>query len=164
MKRLTFINPYSDDSLQYDEKADQYYLTREYCKNAFDHTFKSDLILDRRIVKNSDKVYNFIYSRVNSNNAQIVAKILSSTKEGREFMLKLLTYQMEADIDSAFNDLTSVPAVNVSNGQIIPREELVRNQVTVDVEQLLINNSRYLGINIWYAAKFPPQYLFYLKV
>ena len=164
MKALKFITPYSDDSLTYDEQTNQYLLTREYCKSVFDHTFKNDQILDRRIEKNSDKVYNFIFSRVHSSNVQVVEKILSSTEEGRKFMLKLLALQMEADVQSGYNDLTLAPAVNVSNGQVIAREELQRNQVVVDVEQLLTCSSRYLGINIWFAAKFPPHLLYYVKV
>ena len=164
MKALKYITPYSDDSLKYDEDLNQYYLTREYCKSAYNTTFKNDQILDRRIDENSDLVYDFIFSRVNSSNVQVVEKILSSTEQGRAFMFKLLSIQMEADIETGYNDLTLQPAVNVANGQVIPREELQRNQVVVRVEQLLDQSARYLGINIWYAAKFPPQFLFYLKV
>lgn len=164
MKALKFITPYSDESLEYDSDTHQYKLTRGYCKSAFDYTFKNDQTLDRRIEKNSDKIYNFIFSRVHSSNNQVVDKILSSTEQGRKFILKLLAIQMEADIQSAYNDLTLAPAVNVSNGQVIPREELQRNQAVVDVEQLLNCSARYLGVNIWYAAAFPPNYLFYIKV
>lgn len=164
MKSLKVITPYSDDSLRYDETTNQYFLTREYCKSAFERTFKNDQVLDRRIEKNTNKVYDFIFSRVNSSNVQVVSKLLSSTEEGRSFVLKLLSYQMEADTESGYNDLTSVSPVNVSNGQVIPREEILRNQVTVDVEQMLNNSARYLGINIWYAAKFPPNALFIMRV
>ena len=164
MKALNFIQPYNDDSLEYDELTNQYKLTRQYCNNAYESTFKNDQILDQRIEQNSDLVYEFIFSRVNSSNHQIVEKILSSTEQGRAFMLKLLSIQMAADVQSGYNDLTLAPAVNVANGQIIPREELQRNQVVVRVEQMLENSARYLGINIWYAAKFPPNLLYYLKV
>ena len=162
MKALIFIKPYSDDKLTYDEMSNQYKLTVEYCKSLFESTFKNDQILERRIEKNSDKIYNFIFSRVNSSNKDVVEKILSSTEQGRNFMLKLLTTQMEADVQSGYNDLTLAPAVNVANGQVIPREELQRNQVIVDVEQLLNCSSRYLGINIWYAARFPQSVILYI--
>ena len=163
MKPLNYIKPYSDESLKYVEQTEQYELTREYCKNNFESTFKNDDILDRRIEKNSNKIYDFIFSRVHTSNTQVVKKILNETEQGRAFILKLLTYQMEADTETGYNDLTKAPAVNVSNGQVIPREELLRNQVTVDVEQLLNNNARYLGINIWYSAQFPSYALFFLR-
>ena len=164
MKALRSIQPYSDDKLEFNEMSKQYQLTIQYCKSLFESTFKNDTILQRRIEKNTDKIYDFIFSRVNSSNVPVVEKILSSTEEGRNFVLKLLVTQMEADVQSGYNDLTLAPAVNVTNGQVIPREELQRNQVVVDVEQLLYSSSRYLGINIWYAAKFPPYFLMYLKV
>lgn len=164
MKALKSIKPYSDDKLEFNEMSKQYQLTIQYCKSLFESAFKNDTILQRRIEKNTDKIYNFIFSRVNSSNVPVVEKILSSTEEGRNFVLKLLVTQMEADVQSGYNDLTLAPAVNVTNGQVIPREELQRNQVVVDVEQLLYSSSRYLGINIWYAAKFPPYFLMYLKV
>lgn len=163
MKTLTVIKPYSDNTLNYNETTEQYELTSSYCKDAYDHTFKNDEILQRRIEKNSDKIYDFIFSRVCTANNRVVRKIINETREGREFVRKLLSYQMEADTQTAYNDLTQQPAVNVANGQVIPREELLRNQVTVDVEQLLNNNARYLGINIWYSAPFPPQTLFYFS-
>lgn len=164
MKRLTVIQPYSDTTLHYNETTEQYELTVSYCHDAFEHTFKSDTVLQRRIEKNSNKIYDFIFSRVNTANTRVVKKIINETREGREFIQKLLSYQMEADTETGYNDLTQQPAVNVSNGQVIPREELLRNQVTVDVEQMLNNNARYLGINIWYAAQFPPNLLYYFKV
>lgn len=164
MKALKSIKPYSDDKLEFNEMSKQYQLTVQYCKALFESTFRNDAILQRRIEKNTDKIYNYIFSRVNSSNVPVVEKILSSTEEGRNFILKLLTTQMEADVQSGYNDLTLAPAVNVTNGQVIPREEILRNQVVVDVEQLLNSSSRYLGVNIWYAAKFPPYFLMYLKV
>ena len=71
MKPLEYITPYSDDSLTYNENTKQYSLTREYCKAVFDTTFRNDQILDRRIEKNSDKIYDFIFSRVNTRAVKI---------------------------------------------------------------------------------------------
>lgn len=159
MRNLHVIQPYPDDTMSYNELTKQYQLTREYCKSHFEYTFKDDGILDQRIEQNSDLIYDFIFSRVNTNNTQIVEGLLSGTKEGREFVRKMLTYQMQADVQSAFNDIKNIPAINVSNGQILPREEIARNQVTVAVEQLLQNSARYFGINIAYQGTFPP-YLF----
>lgn len=159
MRNLRTIQPYNDDKMSFNELTQQYQLTREYCKANFEHTFKNDQILDRRIEQNSDVIYDFIFSRVNTNNTQVVQMLLSKTAEGREFIRKMLTYQMQADIESAFNDIRSIPAINASNGQVIAREEIARNQVTVAVEQLLVNSARYFGVNLAYQGTFPP-YLF----
>ena len=156
MKRLNAIKPYSDKSLQYDETTNRYLLTREFCKGNFDFTFKSDLQLDREIERNTDVVYDFIFSRVNTNNAQVVEYILSSTKEGRALILKMLSYQMEANMESGFNSTGKIPLVNASNGQIIQREEVARNTVSVEVERLFYNSPRYVGLQLGYQGSFPP--------
>ena len=159
MKPLKVIKPYSDDSLKYDETTERYYLTPEYVKGAFDFTFKNDQILDREIERNTDNIYDFIFSRVNTNNATTVKVLLNRTAEGRKFIMKLLSYQMEANMESGFNSTGKIPLVNASNGQILPREEVARNQVSVEVERLLYNSNTYLGINIFYQGTFPPYFL-----
>ena len=163
MKKLKTITPYSDDSLTYDETTKKYYLTLDFCKAEFDPNFRDDAVLEKRIRKNTRVIYNFIHSRINNSNTQIVDFIITNTQEGRDFMLKLLETQMEADVDNGFNDLSLTPAINVSNGQIIDREEIRRNLVTVEVENLFYNSAKYLGINISYAGPFPPATLLYLR-
>lgn len=162
MRNLHIIQPIDDDKMSFNKITNQYQLTREYCKANFEHTFKNDQILDRRIEQNSDVVYDFIFSRVNTNNTQVVQSLLSNTQEGREFIRKMLTYQMQADVESAFNDVRNIPAINTSNGQVIAREEIARNQVTVAVEQMLRDSARYFGINLAYQGTFPP-YLFAVR-
>lgn len=159
MRKLHVIKPYSDDSLKYDESLGRYLLTREYCKSAFDFTLKNDLVLDREIERNTDNVYDYIFSRVNTLNQQLVNFLLTKTEEGRGFMLKLLSYQMEANMESGFNSTGKIPLVNASNGQILPREEVMRNQVSVEVERLLNNSNLYLGVNIFYQGTYPPYFL-----
>ena len=159
MRRLKVIQPYADDSLSYDEFQNRYYLTREYCKEHFEFTLKNDQVLDREIERNTDNVYDFIFSRVNTQNMSVVEYLLSNTEQGRAFILKLLSYQMEANLESGFNSTGKVPLVNPSNGQILPREEVARNQVSVEVERLLYNSNQYLGVNIFYQGRFPPYFL-----
>lgn len=159
MKRLVLIKPYSDDSLTYDEITDRYQLTREFCKKNFEITLKSDLILDREIERNTDNVYDFIFSKVNTLNMNVVKNLLNKTEEGRKLILKALTYQMEANLESGFNSTGKIPLVNPSNGQILQREEVARNQVSVEVERLLNNSNLYLGINIFYQGTFPPYFI-----
>lgn len=159
MKRLVFKKPYDDKSLIYNSDTERYQLTREFCKANYDITLKSDLALDREIERNTDNVYDFIFSRVNTNNMKTVQFILNNTEEGRNFILKLLSYQMEANLESGFNSTGKIPLVNAANGQIISREEVARNQVTVEVERLLLNSNLYLGVNIFYQGTFPAYYI-----
>ena len=159
MKKLHAITPYSDDSLTYDENSGRYFLTVEFCKENYEFTLKNDHILQKEIERNTNNVYDFITSRVNTNNMELVNHLLSSTKEGREFILKLLDYQMEANMESGFNSTGKIPLINASNGQVIPREEVARNQVSVEVERLLLNSNNYLGVNIFYQGIFPPYFL-----
>ena len=129
----------------------------------FQNTYKNDMVLDQRIEQNSDLIYDFIYSRVNTNNNQIVEALLTNTQEGREFIRKMLTYQMQADTESGYSDIRNVPAINVSNGQVIDREEIKRNQVTVAVEQMLTDSARYFGVNLAYQGTYPPYFLGLLR-
>ena len=159
MRNLTTITPYSDTSLKYDENTERYYLTIEYCKEAYEFTLKSDKVLEREIERNTDNVYDYIFSRVNTRNQKVVEFLLNRTEEGRKLILKALDYQMEANMESGINSTGKVPLVNPSNGQILPREEVMRNQVTVEVERLLNNANLYLGVNIFYQGIFPPYFL-----
>lgn len=129
----------------------------------FENTYRNDAVLDQRIEQNSDLIYDFIFSRVNTNNNQIVQALLSNTQEGREFIRKMLTYQMQADTESGYSDIRNVPAINVSNGQVIDREEIKRNQVTVAVEQMLTDSARYFGVNLAYQGTYPPYFLGLLR-
>ena len=70
-------------------------------------------------------------------------------------MLAILSSQMEADIDSGYNDLTKFSPINVATGQVVAREEFKRNQVSVETEQIFDNSDDYMGIRIGYLAAFP---------
>ena len=159
MKRLTPIQPYSDNKLVWNENTNQYELTFEFCKEEYEQNFVDDDVLKQRIKKNSRNVYRFIYSRINQNNRPVVDVLLTRSKEGREFIFELLRTQFESDNDSGYNDLTNVSPINVSNGQVLPREEIYRNRVSVATEEVWDNSSYYFGFNIGYQAMFPNYYL-----
>ena len=155
MNKITIIKPYDDESLKYDQSLNRYLLTFEYCKNNFDANFRDDGVLERRIKKNTRNVYNFIYSRVATVNKPVVEFLLTRTKEGRKFILDILSAQMEADVESGYNDLTDFSPINLSKGSVLPREEFKRNQVTVQVEQIFDNSDNYFGVRIGYLGMFP---------
>lgn len=151
--KLTKIQPYSDDKLIFNQ--DKYELAFEYVKSLFEVNFKDDAELHRRIVKNSRKIYNFIFYRIHSANKVIVETLLNHTEQGRKFLLDVLTEQFDADNESGYNDLSSVAPINVSNGQVIDRNLLYQNQISVDAEQIIDRNAEYFGINIMYQAPLP---------
>jgi len=145
------IEPYSDDKLTYENGM--YCLTLQYVKDRFNATgkFRDDGVLLARIEKNSEKIYDVIYDRSNQRNKKIVDFVLNETQEGREWLLRLLKTEMEADLDYAYNSLGDLPAVNGANGQVIDRNELFRNEISVATERVLDNSTRYLGFNIMVA-------------
>lgn len=162
MKKLTPIKPYSDNKLEWNEDEGQYFLTFEYCNENYEHNFADDDILKKRIKKNSHHIYNYIKAHVNSRNIPIVTALLYRTKEGRDFIFDLLSTQFEADVETGYNDLGKTPAINVSNGQIIDRNEIRRNLITVETEQIFDNSYDYFGINLSYQAVFPAYYYYFL--
>lgn len=163
MKALKKIKPYTDDKLTWDESSQQYYLTIEYCKNQFDNTFRDDEVLKRRIKKNSRKIYNWIKYHINSYNKPVVESVLNKTQEGRNFILEMLTIQMEADVETGFNDLSSTPAINVNNGQVLDRNELWRNQICVDAEQLFNTSDQYFGFRLGYQCPYPYSFFTFFR-
>ena len=163
MNRLNKIEPYSDDKLTWNDKTNQYELAFEFCKEEYPQNFRDDDTLKQRIKKNSKTVYNFMLSRINSYNRYLALSMLSNTEEGRNFVFEMLRTQFDSDVDSGYKDLGMSPAVNLSNGQIIPREELQRNLVSVATEQVWDNNQAYFGINLGYQAQFPTYYFLFLR-
>lgn len=163
MKRLTTIKPYSDSKLEWNEETKQYTLALNYCKELFDDNFRDDTVYAKRIKKNSRKIYNFISSHIFSRNRRVVEFLLQNTQEGRDFLLKILTEQMEADVESGYNDLSSNPGINVTSGQIIDRREFQKNQISVDAEQTFDSSDEFFGFRIGYQAQFPPIYFTLLR-
>ena len=152
--KLNVITPYDDAKMVWNGDLNRYELTIEFFKNNFQNNFHDDQTLLNRIKKNSRKVYNFIRYRGYSMNWKISEFLINRTQEGREFILAALTEQMEADNESAYNDLSSMPAVN-ANGNAFDRELLYANQISVDTEQLIENSATYLGVCVVSRTLYP---------
>lgn len=163
MNKLKGIKPYNDNKLVYNDITNEYELAFEFCKEEYPNNFVDDATLKARIKKNSRVVYRFINNRVNQYNKPTVFKILGRTEEGRNFIFDLLRTQFESDVETGYNDLSGVPAINTSNGQIIPREEILRNIVSIATEQVWDDSSTYFGINIGYQGRFPSYYYLYVR-
>ena len=154
--KITVTQPYSDDSLKFNRETGRYELTIQYCKDNFACNFKGDQALLKRIRKNTRTVYSFIFSRVCTANKQVVDFLLTKTEEGRKFLLDILSAQMEADVETGYNDLTLFSPVNLQKGQVLPREELKRNQVTVETEQIFNESDNYFGgLRLGYQSTYP---------
>ena len=163
MKTLHKQTPFSDNKLEWNAETEQYEVAFQYCKANFDDNFIDDETLKKRIKKNSRKIYRYISNHTYSANRPIVNKVLNYTEEGRQFLFDILTIQMEADVETGFNDLSSTPAINVANGQIIERNELYRNQICVDAEQVFDDSDKYFGFRIGYQCPFPQIYFTLFK-
>lgn len=163
MKTLHKIKPYSDSKLNWNEETQKYELTLQYCKREFDNNFADDEVLKKRIKENTRLIYRFIKYRVASFNRRVVDSVLTNTEEGRNFIFEMLSTQMSADVETGYNDLGKTPAINVANGQIIDRNQLWINQVTIETEQVFDSSDSYFGFRIGYQAPFPPIYFTFFK-
>ena len=164
MKSLHYKLPYNDSELVWDERLKKYRLTPEYVKDNFDITFRDDQTLERRLKKNSNKVYTYLINRSYSGNRLVVDRLLNYTEEGRKFVLDILTSQIEADLETGFNDLTLQPSVNVASGQTIDRNVLLANQVSVDTELIADENTNYFGFNLFLQTAFPQVLYLFLGI
>ena len=155
MKITVIQKPFDDEVLKFNETTGRYELTIQYVKDNFSISFRDDTVLKERIKKTTRKIYNVIYARSYTANKQVIDFMLHRTQQGRVFIHDLLFEQLEADLQTGYNDLSSMPAINYAKGNIIPREEQIRNQISVDTEQILDRSEEYFGINIMYSSAFP---------
>ena len=162
MENLKFIQPYTDEVLKWNDATKKYELTIQFAKSELDIHFADDGVLEKRIKKNSRKIYNYIKYRSHSGNSHFIDTLLNKTEQGRQFLKDVLLEQLEADNETAFNDLSSQPAINVGTGQEISRESLQANQISVDTEQIIDRNADYFGFNICVMTRFPPALQLYL--
>ena len=157
--KLTVINIYDDDKLVYNPSTARYELSIAYVRNEFGENFQDDAAMQKRITKNSRRVYNYIYTHGHHANKEVVTFLLNNTKEGREFLFDVLSMQMEADAENGFNDLTLNPTINVINGQKVgDRYDYRQNLVTVDVEDKIDASSSYFGVSIVAQVPYPFPY------
>lgn len=163
MKYLTFIKPQSTDELDYDAKSHQYLLKIEYVKDQINVNYGDDEILKQRIKENTRLIYRYIKNHVHSYNRNLVNNVIENTKEGQEFIKEMLLTQLEADNETGYNDLSKSPAINIASNQVIDRNELYRNQVCVDVEQIFDDSDAYFGFRIGYQSPLPGYLFVYLR-
>lgn len=156
---FTITNHYDDEKLVFNPSTDHYELSMAYARNNFGENFQDDNEMQKRITKNSRRVYNFIYNRGHHINKNVVTFLLNRTKQGREFLFDVLSMQMEADAENGFNDLTLNPTINVMNGQKVgDRYEFRQNLVTVDVEDKIDSSASYFGVSIVCQVPYPFTY------
>ena len=163
MKILTIVKPQSDAKMEWDSASKRYVLAMGYFKDEFGSNFHDDGVLLKRLKQNSRKVYNFIRYRSYSQNWEVVEFMLNHTQEGKDFLLELLSTQMEADNETGYNDLSNAPAVNVANGQVLDRNQLIANQLCVDAEQIIDSSSTYFGVPICFATCYPWNYFLWVR-
>ena len=156
--KINVINVYDDDKLVYNASTDHYELSMEYVRNQFGENFQDDAVMQKRITKNSRRVYNYIYTRGHHSNKCVVAFLLKRTSEGRKFLFDALSAQMEADAENGFNDLTLNPSINVINGQRIERADLRANLLSVDTEEIIDGSAKYFGVSIVAQVPYPFPY------
>lgn len=133
------IRPHSDDKMLYNEKTKKYELTLSYVKGEYGNPFGDDKKLRSRIVRNTQKVYNYIFSHTHALNINWVYSFINETEEYREWIFQALDSQIMADLASGYNDNTLY---------VEDRRTQYMNQVSVDTENILKASQGYGGINL----------------
>ena len=150
MKR---IEPKTDNDLEW--VNEQWVLTKAFIKGHYDIAYKDDQTLDRRRQKNTRVVYSVILSRIAQANVPLAKWILGNTEEGKTFMRDILAEQMEADLLYGYNDLGLTSAVNVANGNVIPREEITKNLLCPNAEMMIESATNYFPFNLFVQYRYP---------
>lgn len=161
MKELKITKPYDDQVMKFDSTAGRYYLTLEFVKSELDtKACIDDGELERRIKKNSRKIYNYIFYHSYTANKPVVNFCINHTENGRKFLKDVLLEQLESDLQSGYNDLSNQSPINFANGSVIDRSELLRNQVTVDTEQIIERNADYFGFNLFVMSQYSNKLIY----
>lgn len=148
---LTFKKPYSDDILVYDEITERYVLNISYAKSKVESPYQDDGIMTRRLNEISETVYSFMYNLGNTNNRKYTQLVVNYSDKGRKFITKALLSQLYADADNGYNDLSKQNPINFQGGKVIDRNDLRKNKVCVNCEDIIKNSMADLdGYNVCY--------------
>ena len=155
-KVMNKIQPFSDDTMLYNETTKQYELRLAWVKENFGNPFADDGVLEMRIKRNTRKVYNYIFSHSFSGNRKAITAVINHTQEYRDYIKDALISQMESDLASGYND----------QDLYVPRTKDERdlqyvNQVSAGTENILKASNGYGNINLLYMGAFP--YMIYLE-
>lgn len=162
MKTLKYLQqPYTDERLEFNKDTFRYQLTLNYLKSLRDSDslpYKSDSYAKRRLQDTSQRVYKYIITHSHTANRQVIDFLLNHTENGRLFLIEVLTAQIEADMQSAMNDIVRLPNVNVANGQVLDREAFRDNRISIETEDVIDDSVNYFGVNICCLMPYHPFY------
>lgn len=144
----------------FNEDRKRYELTIEEVKENFEIPFKDDGVLQKRIIKNSKRIYSYIYRMCNSHNISTVEHLLNETENGKRFLFDALLSQMEADLETGFNSLANQPQIDLKTGRVIQEEDMIKNGlISIETKLIIENNAKYFdGLNILSAIPFTRRY------
>ena len=161
MKPLVIIEPRNDNDLEFNKETEKYQLTLAYVKNLFDGEvpFRTDGITKKRINDTSSLVYSYLHTHCYSANRSVVNLLLNRTEAGRQFLLDVLTSQFLADAEYGYNDIVRRPALNSATNNILDRDQIRANSISLETQMKIEDSISYFGINLTYMGMFPPYLL-----
>jgi hypothetical protein len=144
----------------FNEDRKRYELTIEEVKANFEIPFNDDGVLEKRIIKNSKRVYSYIYRMCNSRNIATVEHLLNETDNGKRFLFDVLLSQMEADLETGFNSTANQPQIDLKTGRVIQEEDMIKNGlISIETKLIIESSPRYFdGLNILSAIPFARRY------
>lgn len=146
---LELIETISNEQLEWNALTRQYRLTLNAIREIVGNAYKNDEVARQRSILNSANVYSYIYNRGCTANKKYTEFIINRTKQGKELIFQALMYQILADAQNGYNDIPNQNPIDFSNGSTIDREQIRKNKVAVNVEDLLDNSQAYLnGYNV----------------
>lgn len=125
--------------MTYDLTNHRYTLIAQYCS---DIANLSDVYADQNSIQKtlnsiSRTIYNWIYSRIPLRNKDYVEYLLAKHDDCIRAVYDAMRAQLEADISSGYNDIKNQPALNFATGMNIGREEIKKNLVCVEAQNIL---------------------------
>lgn len=137
MLNANIIKPYDSPTMTYDSVKHRYILTT-VALNSVGNTWKDDqAFIERRLKQISNVVYNWIYSHTHTSNIALVEFVLACTEKGRQVIEEALTYQLEADVENGYNDISKILPINPANGQVIKQTDIKENAICIETRNVL---------------------------
>lgn len=148
---IKIIKPYDDANFVYSRTKHRYVPTKALVTE-LGGQYKNDTIALRRLESISKAIYRYIYEHGNSANRYYVEFLINCTEEGRQMLFEAMQEQLVADIDNGYEDGAKQNLIDFSNGNIIDREQVKKNRLSIDAESVI--HSGLLPVNILYAGAF----------
>lgn len=125
--------------MTYDKATHRFTLIPQYCSDIanLSEVYADQNSIQKTLNSISRTIYNWIYSRVPVSNKNYIEYLLAKHPDCILAVYEAMKSQLEADVSSGYNDIKNQPAINFQTGMNIDRNDIKRNLVCIEAQNIL---------------------------